>query len=60
VETTSAQQLVSRTFEHAKKGATRAESLRQAQLDLIEGRAGQDYSHPFFWAPYGLYGDPRD
>jgi len=60
VESLSAQQLVSRTFVHqgANRDASRAESLRHAQLELIEGKAGAGLVHPFFWAPYALYGDP--
>jgi CHAT domain-containing protein len=60
VESLSAQQLVARTFAHqaANRGAARAESLRHAQLEFVEGRAGAAYAHPFFWAPYALYGDP--
>jgi CHAT domain-containing protein len=60
VESLSAQQLVTRTFAHqaANRDATRAESLRHAQLELINGQAGAAYVHPFFWAPYALYGDP--
>jgi CHAT domain-containing protein len=60
VESLSAQQLVTRTFAHqaANRGASRAESLRHAQLELVDGRAGAAYAHPFFWAPYALYGDP--
>ena len=29
-----------------------------AQLELVDGQAGAAYAHPFFWAPYALYGDP--
>jgi CHAT domain-containing protein len=60
VESLSAQQLVTRTFVHqaANRDASRAESLRHAQLELIEGHAGAALAHPFFWAPYALYGDP--
>jgi CHAT domain-containing protein len=60
VESLSAQQLVTRTFAHqaANRDATRAESLRHAQLEFIEGQAGAAFVHPFFWAPYALYGDP--
>ena len=60
VETRSAQELVTRTFvEFTKDPAqSRAEALRRAQLDLIEGRADPQYAHPFFWAPYALSGDP--
>ena len=60
VETVSAKELVSRTFRHqaGTTGAARAESLRTAQLDLLEGRAGPGYAHPFYWAPYAIAGDP--
>lgn len=60
VESLSAQQLVTRTFAHqaANRDSTRAESLRHAQLEFIEGQAGAAFAHPFFWAPYALYGDP--
>jgi CHAT domain-containing protein len=60
VESLSAQQLVTRTFAHqaANRDASRAESLRDAQIELINGQAGSAYVHPFFWAPYALYGDP--
>jgi CHAT domain-containing protein len=59
VETVSARELVTRVFTHqARQDAPRAESLRQAQLELIDGKAGPGFAHPFFWAPYALYGDP--
>ncbi len=60
VESLSAQQLVTRTFAHqaANRNASRAESLRHAQLEFIEGQVGAAFAHPFFWAPYALYGDP--
>jgi CHAT domain-containing protein len=60
VESLSAQQLVTRTFAHqsANQSASRAECLRLAQLQIIEGKAGDVYTHPFFWARYAVYGDP--
>jgi CHAT domain-containing protein len=60
VETNSARELVTRVFRHqaANAAAPRAESVRQAQLELIDGKAGPAFGHPFFWAPYALYGDP--
>jgi CHAT domain-containing protein len=59
VESISAQALVTDIFEHYVKGSglSRAESLRQAQLDLISSKVGAQFSHPFFWAPYALIGD---
>ncbi|MEO8442107.1 MAG: CHAT domain-containing protein [Betaproteobacteria bacterium] len=59
VESNSAQALVTDIFKHyaAGSGLSRAESVRQAQLDLISAKVGAQFSHPFFWAPYALIGD---
>lgn len=60
VETASAAQLSTQTFRrHAQGGVSRADSLRQAQLALIDGSLGGGrWGHPFYWAPYALFGDP--
>ncbi|MFO1272477.1 MAG: CHAT domain-containing protein [Rubrivivax sp.] len=62
VESESAAALVSGTFRaaaQAKADAPRAAALREAQLAMAEGRAGGGaWTHPFFWAPYALFGDP--
>jgi len=60
VESRSAQQLMARTFAAIASDPARgrAAALRQAQLEFIDGRAGEAYRHPFFWAPYALSGDP--
>ena len=34
-------------------GVGKAEALRQAQLSLIHDTS---YRHPYFWAPFVLYG----
>jgi CHAT domain-containing protein len=67
VETTSARLLTTGTFRHqATDGSlTRAEALRQTELDLIDGpgfvdadgRTDFSYAHPLFWAPFSLIGD---
>ena len=62
VESQSAAALSAATFTNqAKDGATaRAESLRQAQLAMIDGTLGAGrWVHPFYWAPYALFGDPQ-
>lgn len=60
VDTESSAALSTATFEaQAKGGTARSESLRQAQLALIDGRVGSGrWSHPYYWAPYALFGDP--
>ena len=56
VESESAKELTTRTFEHyfRKNDATKAESLRQA---ILQVKSDNRYRHPVFWAPYVLVGD---
>jgi CHAT domain-containing protein len=62
VESESAAALVGATFRANAAGARagRSASLREAQLAMIDGKLGKNggWSHPFFWAPYALFGDP--
>jgi CHAT domain-containing protein len=39
-----------------KKGFSKTEALRNAQLSLLED---EKYAHPFYWAPFVLIGDWR-
>jgi CHAT domain-containing protein len=39
--------------------ATKAESLAAAQLALLNGDHGLSYRHPYYWAPFVMYGDWR-
>jgi len=42
---------------HASETATsKAEALRQAQLELLKNADGK-YSHPFYWAPFVMIGN---
>jgi CHAT domain-containing protein/Tfp pilus assembly protein PilF len=43
-------------YEGLDKPYTKAEALRHAKLRMIERG---DYSHPFYWAPFILIGDPK-
>ncbi|MBW4630397.1 MAG: CHAT domain-containing protein [Iphinoe sp. HA4291-MV1] len=44
-------------YEHlVKQQVTKAEALRQAQLDLLQNGRGE-YRHPFYWSPFVLIGD---
>jgi CHAT domain-containing protein len=56
VESESARQLVTEIFRRygADRSVTRAETLRLAQLSLIDGK---HYAHPFYWAPFAIVGD---
>jgi len=51
-----------RRFYGAHRGQpamSKAEALRLAQLDLMHrgGERGEDYAHPFYWAPFILIGN---
>lgn len=60
VESESAAALTAATLKAQSKGAvSRSESLRQAQLAMIDGQLGAGrWNRPFYWAPYALFGDP--
>ncbi|MCZ7655717.1 MAG: CHAT domain-containing protein [Rhodocyclaceae bacterium] len=60
VESESAAALTAATLKAQANGAaSRSESLRQAQLAMIDGQLGAGrWNRPFYWAPYALFGDP--
>ncbi|MBK7563018.1 MAG: CHAT domain-containing protein [Propionivibrio sp.] len=60
VESESAAALSTATLKAYANGAiSRSQSLRQAQLAMIDGQiGGGKWSHPYYWAPYALFGDP--
>ncbi len=41
----------------AKGPITKSEALRQAQLSMIKNTSLQNYSHPYYWAPFVLIGN---
>jgi len=68
VETNAAQALTTALFrrEAADRAIGRAEALRRAMMDLVDGPGLVDpatkatvflYAHPIFWAPYSLIGE---
>lgn len=44
-------------YDGLKKGLTKAEAMRQAQIALL--KKGDFHIHPFFWAPYVMIGNPK-
>ncbi len=56
VDDSSTAILMTRFYDDLAKGASKGKSLRQAALSVRnEGK----YTHPYFWAPFILIGDPR-
>jgi CHAT domain-containing protein/tetratricopeptide (TPR) repeat protein len=58
VEDRSTAQLMSSFYGRLAGGETKGAALRRAQLELMDGRSSQqDFSHPYFWAPFSLVGN---
>ena len=43
---------------HADRGLGRAQALRRASLAILDDRRF-DHTHPFYWAPFVLVGEPQ-
>ncbi len=63
VDAQASYQINPRFFRHLKDGLPLAAALRQAKLDLLaEAEEDEDlehFRHPFFWAPFVVFGDGR-
>ncbi len=58
VEDTGTRVFMERFYEHwIGQGLAPAAALRRAQLDLLE--ADGEHAHPYYWAPFVLWGLPR-
>ncbi len=42
-----------------ERGMAPARALRAAQVEMLQGEAGERWSLPYFWAPFVLHGDWR-
>ncbi|MGI8718963.1 MAG: CHAT domain-containing protein [Nitrososphaeraceae archaeon] len=56
VETESTRDLMENLYKNLKDGKNKADSLREAQIKIMNKN---EYSHPFFWAPFILVGEYR-
>ena len=58
VEDRSTAHLMHSFYQHLAGGESKGAALRLAQLELLGTCDGQqDFSHPYFWAPFFLVGD---
>ena len=60
VETESAKLLSVGTF-HAMQQTSTSQlmALVDTQRKMLQGKFGERYRHPFYWAPYFIVGDGR-
>lgn len=56
VDDAATAELMTSFYRELYRGADAAAALRLAQLELVRS---EKYSHPYFWAPFGLSGDSR-
>ena len=59
VETFSAKALDVGMFEHLNTGQAPVHALRSIKLRMLRGKEGEGYRHPYYWAPFVLFGDGR-
>jgi CHAT domain-containing protein/Tfp pilus assembly protein PilF len=57
VASSSAKKLSIGLFEYLQAGKPLAQALRQSKLDLMANEDMEIYQHPFFWAPFVVFGD---
>ncbi|MGK7935249.1 MAG: tetratricopeptide repeat protein [Xenococcaceae cyanobacterium] len=57
VEDTATKDLMVTYYELLKSGEGRREALHQIQRDWLEGKKGQKYQHPYYWASFIPSGD---
>lgn len=55
----STARLMQRFYGALRSGQGKAEALREAQLELLSGAAGEAHRHPYFWAAFELLGEGR-
>ncbi len=46
-------------FEHLKAGQPPVHALRSIKLRMLRGEEGEDYMHPYYWAPFVVFGDGK-
>lgn len=56
VSDAAAATLMADFYRNLSKGQSRTEALQRAQLNMIQSKK---YAHPFYWACFALYGNPR-
>lgn len=58
ISDTASVELMRNFYRYLALTGKKAEALRRAQVSMIESKDKQ-FAHPFYWATFALYGDPR-
>jgi CHAT domain-containing protein len=59
VESLSAKDLDIGFFRHLNAGLPPAQALQAIKQQMLHGEVGKRYQHPYYWAPFVLFGDGR-
>lgn len=59
VESFSAKALDAGLFERLNAGQSPIHALRSIKLQMLRGEKGEEYTHPYYWAPFVLFGDGK-
>ncbi|MCP4397680.1 MAG: CHAT domain-containing protein [bacterium] len=46
-------------FGHLNTGKAPVQALRSIELQMLRGEKGDDYTHPYHWSPFVVFGDGR-
>jgi tetratricopeptide (TPR) repeat protein len=57
IESQSAKELNVGMYRYLCQNHGRSASLREIKLSMLRGEKGDEYRHPFFWAPLVIFGD---
>jgi hypothetical protein len=44
-------------FRHLTAGLSPAKALQAIKVQMLRGDYGEQYRHPYYWAPFVLFGD---
>ncbi|MCP4396508.1 MAG: CHAT domain-containing protein [bacterium] len=57
VESLSAKDLDVGFFRYLKEGQAAARALQSIKVDMLRGEGSTQYQHPYYWAPFVVFGD---
>ena len=57
VNTYSSEELNVGFFEKLTHIPQPAKALQAIELEMLSGAKGEEYQHPYYWAPFVLFGD---
>ena len=59
VESRSARDLDIGFFRQLNAGLPPAQALQAIKVQMLRGELGESYRHPYYWAPFVVFGDGR-